>query len=125
MKTEETSQEGQLNRRKIEFVLCHHDPDRSFHLLGRQFPLCARCTGILVGYLTFPIFHFNIIHPSLLLIILLMIPLIIDSSTQTMGYRESNNMLRFFTGFLAGSAQVALIVLIGKVAVGYIKGVFI
>lgn len=29
---------------------CHQRPDRSFFFRGRQFPLCARCTGVLLGY---------------------------------------------------------------------------
>ena len=30
---------------------CHQMPERSFFINGMQFPLCARCTGILAGYL--------------------------------------------------------------------------
>jgi uncharacterized membrane protein len=30
-------------------VVCHQIPERSFHLLGRQLPVCARCAGIYVG----------------------------------------------------------------------------
>ena len=30
---------------------CHARPDRSFFFRGRQFPICARCTGELVGML--------------------------------------------------------------------------
>ena len=29
---------------------CHQRADRSFYWKGRKFPLCARCTGVLVGY---------------------------------------------------------------------------
>lgn len=43
-----------------------------------------------------------------------MTPMLIDSITQAMGYRESNNVLRFITGILAGAAQVALIVLVAR-----------
>lgn len=103
-----------LEDKEFTFVLCHQMPERSFHYNGKQFPVCARCTGIFFGYLTLPIFHFNIIQPSVLLIVALMIPLLIDSITQAMGYRESNNVLRFVTGVLAGSAQVALVVLIAR-----------
>jgi uncharacterized membrane protein len=30
-------------------VVCHQLPGRSFHLWGRQMPVCARCTGIYLG----------------------------------------------------------------------------
>ena len=30
---------------------CHQRADRSFYWKGRKFPLCARCTGVLVGYI--------------------------------------------------------------------------
>ncbi len=120
MSSKETYPKRNINKREIKFVLCHQMPERSFHFKGKQFPLCARCTGIFAGYFTMPIFHYGIIQPSLLIITLLMIPLIIDSSTQAMGYRESNNVLRFITGFLSGAAQVALIVLIGKYVVSLI-----
>jgi uncharacterized membrane protein len=30
----------------IGSAVCHQRPERSFHAWGRQFPVCARCTGI-------------------------------------------------------------------------------
>jgi len=30
-------------------AVCHQLPARSFHLLGAQLPVCARCTGIYLG----------------------------------------------------------------------------
>jgi uncharacterized membrane protein len=30
-------------------LICHQRPDRSFHLLSAQLPVCARCTGIYAG----------------------------------------------------------------------------
>ena len=29
--------------------ICHQRPERSFHLLGAQLPVCARCLGIYAG----------------------------------------------------------------------------
>jgi uncharacterized membrane protein len=107
-------------KNSLKFAICHQMPERSFKYKGRQFPLCARCTGIFIGYFTFPIFQLQIIKPSLLLIILLSIPMFVDSITQSMNYRESNNILRVITGFLFGAAQVAFIVLIGTMVISNI-----
>jgi uncharacterized membrane protein len=30
-------------------MICHQRPERSFHLLTAQLPVCARCTGIYLG----------------------------------------------------------------------------
>lgn len=35
----------------IGYALCHRIDARSFHIGDRQFPLCARCTGIYLGVL--------------------------------------------------------------------------
>ncbi len=86
---------------KIQFVDCHRMPERSFFFKGKQFPLCARCTGIYLGYAIFIpiIFFFKInIWYSLLAIA----PTTIDGLTQAYCKRDSNNTLRFLTGILAG-----------------------
>jgi uncharacterized membrane protein len=33
----------------VGYSICHRIPARSFHLEGRQLPLCARCTGTYLG----------------------------------------------------------------------------
>jgi uncharacterized membrane protein len=33
------------------YAVCHRIPERSFSVAGRQFPLCARCTGTFLGIL--------------------------------------------------------------------------
>ena len=35
----------------VGYAICHRIPERSFHLAGRQLPLCARCTGTYLGAL--------------------------------------------------------------------------
>ena len=82
--------------------MCHQIPERSFIINGRQFPLCARCTGILAGYFlgiftacitrcgNYPIF------------LLFLIPMIADGGIQQIFKIESNNTRRFITGILGG-----------------------
>lgn len=96
----------------MKFVICHRIPERSFYLRGTQFPVCARCTGILLGYLIFPLVYLGIIRIPIILIILLNMPILIDGLSQNMGLRESNNKLRLMTGILSGFASCGLIVLI-------------
>ncbi|GGE68582.1 putative membrane protein [Pedobacter psychrotolerans] len=89
------------NMTKLEFVDCHRLPERSFFFKGKQFPLCARCTGIYVGYAIFiPIIFF--IKINILFALLAIMPTTIDGLTQAYCNRESNNILRFITGIFAG-----------------------
>jgi uncharacterized membrane protein len=100
--------------------LCHGLPDRTIYFRNRAFPLCARCTGTLIGVFTLPIFHMEIISPSMVLIVLFASPAIVDAFTQLRGGRESNNKLRLITGFLLGVSLSALIVINGKILVNMI-----
>ena len=103
----------------IEFVACHRKPERSFFFRGKQFPVCARCTGMLIGYLAFPFFAFNLVAVSIWVALLMNTPAFIDGATQALEWRESNNKLRFITGLLSGIGQVGLIAIIGKI-IGYL-----
>ncbi len=87
---------------------CHRRPERSFFFRGRQFPVCARCTGMLFGYCTIPLFLLHILKLNLLWSMLFLLPMVLDGYTQSMGYRASNNILRFVTGLLFGIGQVGL-----------------
>ncbi len=40
---------GGLSRAAFAKV-CHQDPGRSFHVMGATLPVCARCTGIYLGF---------------------------------------------------------------------------
>ena len=103
-----------IHRQSIHFTFCHRKPERSFFWKGKQFPVCSRCTGIYIGYLTFPIFTFNFYNLSLLFSTLIILPTIIDGLTQAYFNRESNNLLRFSTGLLAGIGSMSLVAIIGQ-----------
>lgn len=82
--------------------LCHQLPERSFFFHGRQFPICARCTGIFIGYLLgigYALIFGKI--PSYIALILIL-PLIIDGGFQHLRKWESTNIRRLITGMLAG-----------------------
>jgi len=74
---------------------CHQLPNRSFRVGRRQVPLCARCTGILVGLLLAPLFS---LCEHLLLAEILLMVFAADVFSQLAGLRESTNLLRLGTG---------------------------
>lgn len=85
---------------------CHGRPDRSFFFRGKQFPICARCTGELIGiFAGIPIFIL-LGCPKPLIVFLLMVPLIFDGFLQQLTSYESGNIRRLITGFLFGTALV-------------------
>ena len=67
---------------------CHCRPDRSFFYKGRQFPICARCTGELVGMLLSPVWLIAFGLPD---------------------WRQSGNLRRLVTGMLFGFALIGLL----------------
>src|SRR5947207_12986560 len=99
---------------KFQFVTCHRLPHRSFFFMGRQFPVCARCTGIYAAYLTLPVFTFDWWSPGIIISSLLMLPAVADGFSQAYTKRESNNTLRLITGILAGSGLMSLTAILGK-----------
>ena len=75
-------------------------PARSFFWRGYQFPVCARCTGIMVG--NFAAMISLLWMAARLEHVILLLPMAVDGLTQLAGWRESNNSLRLVTGVLGG-----------------------
>lgn len=69
---------------------CHQRADRSFHFHGRQFPICARCTGELAGILASGL-TFALWHPGWKPALLLLVPLVLDGGLQALTPYESGN----------------------------------
>ncbi len=101
---------------------CHQKASRSFYINSNQMPVCSRCTGIFLGIaIVLPLFYFleyfrstiykaiveNLFSKHRTLFILLYIlftaPLVADGLTQTLGLRESTNLIRFITGLMFSS----------------------
>ncbi|MDR1355385.1 MAG: DUF2085 domain-containing protein [Propionibacteriaceae bacterium] len=92
---------------------CHQITERSFSLHGYQFPVCARCTGILLGELLSLLAlsaFFAGGHLNWYILLALLSPLVIDGVTQHLKLRTSNNILRLATGILFGLGLVYSIV---------------
>lgn len=80
---------------------CHCREDRSFHYKNKKFPICARCTGELIGIIL-SIFSYYFYSPSIVVSICIMIPMLIDGFSQLLTKYESNNIKRLITGLLFG-----------------------
>lgn len=96
---------------------CHQKAERSFSYHGYQFPVCARCTGVLLGYLIAPIaFLFSGFHKKISFLSLLI--LFMDWSLQATKTKESTNRRRLISGVAGGfgimSLQLSLLSKLGK-----------
>lgn len=88
---------------------CHCRADRSFFFRGKQFPICARCTGMGIGFLIAAI-SLWFYRPSFWITVALMIPMIIDGTLQLKTSYESRNVLRCVTGLFFAYGIIAFIV---------------
>ncbi|MBP1869747.1 MULTISPECIES: DUF2085 domain-containing protein [Clostridium] len=89
---------------------CHCRADRSFYFKNKKFPICARCTGELIGMICSP-FLFSFYQPTILLNLILMIPMLLDGFIQLLTHYESNNIKRVLTGLLFGYALSNIFIL--------------
>ena len=86
---------------------CHQLPKRSFFIKGRQFPVCARCTGVFIGYIIGGILYF-FIHINIFLCLVFCLVMFIDWYVQYKDLMQSNNIRRVITGFLCGLGLIQI-----------------
>lgn len=94
--------------------LCHQLPERSFEAAGIQFPVCARCTGIYVGFalvLMAILWFYRGRHPSgrvamtvYVLVAISIAAMAWDGISSYAGFRDTSNLLRLITGALFGGS---------------------
>ena len=80
---------------------CHQMPERSFFYKGFQFPVCARCTGILIGQII-GVFLFPLLQLSFDSICFLFFLMFFDWWLQRLHFLESTNFRRVASGLLCG-----------------------
>lgn len=83
---------------------CHQMGKRSFFWKQWQFPVCARCTGVIIGNILSLIFYWFIYNKVILLVISGVFSLIMltDWLIQYFRVRESTNIRRLASGILGG-----------------------
>ncbi|OON92088.1 MAG: hypothetical protein ATN34_04735 [Epulopiscium sp. Nele67-Bin002] len=84
-----------------EVLGCHQFPQRSFFYKKFQFPVCARCTGVIVATaISVPVFFAYKI--SILTAIIMSAVMLADWSIQYFGIKQSTNFRRLLSGLIGG-----------------------
>ena len=90
-------------------LLCHGIASRCLAIGGEPMSLCARCSGIFAGLISGSLLSLALAGrfrmPGIIATILLL-PIVLDGTSQALGLRESWNTLRLATGFVAGAASI-------------------
>jgi uncharacterized membrane protein len=90
--------------------VCHQRPERSFRILGREMPVCARCTGLyvsgLVG-LTLGLTRRRAIprsHDARVALAIALLPTLATLLVEWFGSLDPGNTSRFVAALPAGAA---------------------
>ncbi|HNS32834.1 MAG TPA: DUF2085 domain-containing protein [bacterium] len=96
---------------RITSYVCHQQPERCFIIWGKLLPLCARCTGIYIGFLTSFLFlwimsarkkflHFS--KKTSLFSAIFFFVFAAESFLSLRGMADTGNNMRFLFGLLGG-----------------------
>ena len=91
------------------FMGCHQRSDRSFFYKNKQFPICARCTGVIIGEFCALVFFLCKIRISLLICLVLCGIMFGDWLVQKMHLLQSTNKRRLITGILGGYGYMTIV----------------
>jgi len=104
----------------ISGLACHKRPDRSFYFRGKQFPVCARCTGVFIGQISMIFLLILGLKPSWILAIFLLGVMFLDWFIQYIELLESTNFRRLITGIMGGMGIIVIYYFIIKVLLNII-----
>lgn len=112
---------------------CHQRHDRSFFFHGKQFPVCARCSGLLIAYFISILRYLincckkrSFRYPSRfgkqshVIALIGCLTMLIDWTIQALQVKESTNKRRLITGFLGGLGLMHFYITIFYKVVSYI-----
>ena len=89
------------------YIGCHQKPERSFFYKGYQFPVCARCTGVLLSSIMACGIFF--IHPlKIQYCLLFCFIMFLDWLLQSCKIKESTNIRCLIIGFIGGYGFMTL-----------------
>lgn len=101
---------------------CHQMPERSFCVHGYQFPVCARCCGVFIGYLLAPLTYVKLGFSRLKNFAFVgLILMFLDWFLQAVHINESNNIRRLLTGIVGGFGSMVVFLKTLGVVISSIK----
>jgi len=90
---------------------CHQKAGRSFFYKGYQFPLCARCTGVFIGYIIAPIIY-GFWKLSFSFYLGFCAIMFLDWYVQRVNIRKSTNIRRLLTGIIGGYGLMSVQIMV-------------
>ena len=86
---------------------CHQMSERSFFIKGYQFPICARCTGVIISsFVAVVVFWWY--KMSMIVSFALCAIMFMDWFIQRIEIKSSTNIRRFITGLMGGYGFMTL-----------------
>jgi Predicted membrane protein len=102
---------------------CHQLPERSFFINGKQFPVCARCTGVTIGQASAILYFLLTKKVSLKFALISLSIMGIDWGTQAIGLKSSTNLRRLLTGICGGFGIIMTYIYFLKKVIYLLKSV--
>ncbi|WP_099467235.1 DUF2085 domain-containing protein [Konateibacter massiliensis] len=100
---------------------CHQMPERSFFYKGYQFPVCARCTGVILSAILASVVFIKKRIPIRYCLLMSGV-MLTDWGLQYAQICESTNRRRFITGMIGGFGYSTLHLYFYRYLVGKIWG---
>ena len=91
------------------FMGCHQRPDRSFFFHNKQFPLCARCVGVVIGEIAAIILFLLKLRLNTIICLTFCGIMFCDWFVQKINILESTNTRRLITGLLGGYGYLTIV----------------
>lgn len=103
-------------------LVCHQIPERTLWVGGHHLPVCARDTGAFLGLLLGYTMLLSLRRkeakgpPNLILTLAMLLPMLVDSLGQMLGFWISTNDIRLITGLLFGVALAPFLIYVISLA---------
>ena len=103
---------------------CHQMPERSFFYHGKQFPVCARCTGVFIGQSAAVILALFKLTLKLRISLILICTMGLDWCIQALNIKQSTNIRRLITGICGGLGVFSLYISAIRIMIKFIISKF-